>query len=496
MKVAGYIRVSTDSEGQKESPKNQEQLILDFLKEGQHDLFDFYIDIQTGTNDNREGLKNLITDAENNKFDVIVAKELSRLGRNVGLLYQLKKIAETKGIRIITLDGRVDTQDASKQAMFGLYAWMYENESQRTSERIKSVFRMKYKNGKFLGAHAPYGYTVHDGKLIMRDDYTVDVVRDIYSKYLEGWGHDKIARYLSNKQLPTPSTLLGKSNASLYWQGTSVKKILQNPHYVGDLVQGRETTLNVTNKKRVFVNEEDWIIVSNTHEAIISKELFEEAKQLLQAKARRGRGRTKAPKHFFTNLAYCSDCGQSMWYKSNRLGYICGTYARHGNIACTNHAIKEQSLTEVILSDLKAMHDKLNLPDLDAKVKQRINANEKKATKQLQAIDKQIQRQMDIKKNALQKFVSDDITKDDYDDLVTDVQNTLQHLETEKSELKKMMDESYSASRLSAIKGQLEKAVTFDTLTTEMLLRFIEKIEVKEDKGIKIYYKFAMVEGL
>lgn len=142
------------------------------------------------------------------------------------------------------------------------------------------------------------------------------------------------------------------------------------------------------------------------------------------------------------------------------------------------------------------MHDKLNLPDLDAKVKQRINANEKKATKQLQAIDKQIQKQMDIKKNALQNFVSDDITKDDYDDLVTDVQDTLQHLETEKSELKKMMDESHSVSRLSAIKEQLKKAVTFDTLTTEMLLRFIEKIEVKEDKGIKIYYKFAMVEGL
>lgn len=311
MKVAGYIRVSTDSEGQKESPKNQEQLILDFLEDGQHDLYDFYIDVQTGTNDNREGLKRLIADAENKKFDVIVAKELSRLCQNVGLTYQLKNIAETKDIHIITLDGRVDTRDASKQAMFGLYAWMHENESQRTSERIKSVFRMKYKNGKFLGSHAPYGYAVHDGKLIMREDYTVGVVRDIFSKYLEGWGHDKIARYLSNKLLPTPSTVLGKSNASLHWGGTSVKKILQNPHYVGDLVQG-----------------------------------------------------------------------------------------------------------------------------------------------------------------------------------------TLQHLETEKSELEKMMDESHSASRLSAIKGQLEKAVTFDTLTTEMLLRFIEKIEVKEDKSIKIYYKFAMVEGL
>lgn len=496
MKVAGYIRVSTDSEGQKESPENQKQLIFDFLKERDYDLFHFYTDVQTGTNDNREGLKNLIADAENNKFDVIVAKELSRLGRNVGLLYQLKKIAETKGIRIITLDGRVDTQDASKQAMFGLYAWMYENESQRTSERIKSVFQMKYKNGKFLGAHAPYGYTVRDGKLIIRDDYTVDVVRDIYSKYLEGWGHDKIARFLSNKQLPTPSTVLGKSNASKYWQGTSIKKILQNPHYVGDLVQGRETTLNVTNKKRVLLNEEDWVVMPNTHEPIISRELFEEAKHLLAMRARRGRGRTKAPKHLFTNIAYCSDCGKGMWYRSNRKGYICGTYARHGNIACTNHAVKEQNLIEAILNDLKAMYNKLNLPDLDAKVKQRINANEKKMTKQLQAIDKQVQKQMDLKKNALQKFVNDDITKDDYDDLVTYVQDTLQLLESEKRELKKMMDESHSVSKLSAIKEQLKNAVTFDTLTTEMLLRFIEKIEVKEDKSIKIYYKFAMVEGL
>ncbi|WP_254659939.1 recombinase family protein [Paenibacillus sp. KS1] len=378
MKVAGYVRVSTDSEGQKESPENQKQLILDFLKEGQHDLFDFYIDVQTGTNDNREGLKRLIEEAEHQKFDVIVAKELSRIGRNVGLLYQLKKIAETKGIRIITLDGLIDTQDASKQAMFGLYAWMYENESQRTSERIKSVFRMKYKYGKFLGAHAPYEYTVHDGKLIMRDDYTVDVVRDIYSKYLEGWGHDKIARYLSNKQLPTPSQVIGKSNASLYWQGTSVKKILQNPHYVGDLVQGREATLNVTNKKRVFLKEEDWVVVQNTHEPIILRKIFEEAKHLLAMRARRGHGGTKAQKHLFTNIAYCSDCGKGMWYRSNRKGYICGTYARHGNIACTNYAVKEQNLTEVILSDLKAMYDKLNLPDLDAKVKQRINANQKK----------------------------------------------------------------------------------------------------------------------
>jgi site-specific DNA recombinase len=115
MKVAGYIRVSTNKEGQKESPENQKRLILNFLEENQYDLYDFYTDVETGTTDNREGLKKLIRDAENKQFDIIVAKELSRLGRNVELLYQLKRIAETKGVRLITLDGRVDTQDLSKQ---------------------------------------------------------------------------------------------------------------------------------------------------------------------------------------------------------------------------------------------------------------------------------------------------------------------------------------------------------------------------------------------
>ena len=155
MKAVGYIRVSTGSDGQKESPENQRQLIANYLMEHGYDLAEFYIDIKTGTTDKRDGLKQLVKDAENGQFDVIVTKELSRLGRNVELLYSLKRLAETKGIRIITLDGQVDTADPTKSQMFGLYAWIYEGESQRSSDRIKSVFTMKQKQGKYLGTWAP-----------------------------------------------------------------------------------------------------------------------------------------------------------------------------------------------------------------------------------------------------------------------------------------------------------------------------------------------------
>ena len=329
MKVAGYIRLSTNKEGQKESAENQKHMIIDFISDNKFDLYDFYTDIQTGTTDNREGLKKLILDAANKEFDVIVAKELSRLGRNVELLYQLKRIAETKGARLITLDGKVDTHDLSKQAMFGLYAWIYESESQLNSDRIKSVYHMKQKNGKFLGSIAPFGYNVHERKLVLRNNFTVDVVRDIFDKFLEGWGHDIIARYLSKKGIPTPAQVVGKSNAGQYWQGSSVRKILQNPHYVGNLVQGRETAMNVTNKKRKENSEEDWIIVPNAHEPIILREVFIQAKSLLEQKAKRGRGKTRKILHLLSNIAYCSNCGNRMWYRANRKGYFCGTYAKH-----------------------------------------------------------------------------------------------------------------------------------------------------------------------
>lgn len=496
MRVAGYIRVSTNKVGQKESPENQKHMILDYITENQYDLYDFYTDVQTGTTDNREGLKSLIHDAENKEFDVIVAKELSRLGRNVELLYQLKRIAETKGVRLITLDGKVDTQDFSKQAMFGLYAWIYESESQRISDRIKSVFHMKYKNGKFLGSIPPYGYELKDKRLVIRDDYTVDIVRDIFNKYLDGWGHDKIARYLTNRDIPTPSQVVKKANAGVYWQGSTVKKILQNPHYVGDLVQGRETTLNVTNKTRKVNDQSEWIIISDVHEPIVSREMFEQVQSLLDQKAKRGRGGTRKRKHLFTNIAFCSECGKGLWYRANRKGYICGSYAKHGNKACTNHVIKEQQLKEIILDDLKRMAETLEHPDLESKIKKKVKATAKQNESRLQSIEKQIQKQMELKRNALQKFISEDLSKLDYDDFVNMVQEKIQQLEIEKAEIKKAIVEKQAAIKISEILEQLKGFLNFNTLTSEMLLRFVEKIEVTKSKDVKIYYKFAQVKGL
>lgn len=287
MKSAIYIRVSTNKEEQKQSLDNQKELFMNLLSEKGWDLYDIYLDIQSGTKTKkRPQLKRMIEDARMNKFDIILAKELSRLARNGQLSYEIKNLAENRGIHILTLDGAIDTLSGNTQ-MFGLYIWMYEQESQRISERVKTALRVRAKGGKFKGSIPPYGYYVEHGVLKIKDDFTPNIVRRIFNSYLSGMGFDSIARELLEKGIPTPSMVAGKRNASPLWHGSGVRIILENPHYIGNLVQQRETSINVTSEKRKKNDPSNFVIIEDTHEPIITKEDFNVVQQLIAARKRK-----------------------------------------------------------------------------------------------------------------------------------------------------------------------------------------------------------------
>ncbi|MEH7483332.1 recombinase family protein [Neobacillus drentensis] len=177
MKCAVYIRVSTDKEEQKASLSNQRELFLNYIQNKGWTVYDFYVDVESGTSaKGRPGLQQLIEDAEKRKFDVILAKELSRLARNGGLSYKIRDLAERNGIHIITLDNAINSLEGNIH-MFGLYAWVYETESQRTGERIKSALKTRARKGLFKCSIAPYGYDVLDGKLYVKEDESSHMVR-------------------------------------------------------------------------------------------------------------------------------------------------------------------------------------------------------------------------------------------------------------------------------------------------------------------------------
>ncbi|CAH1213205.1 hypothetical protein PAECIP111893_03647 [Paenibacillus plantiphilus] len=218
--------------------------------------------------------------------------------------------------------------------------------------------------------------------------------------YLEGKGFDAIARTLTREGCPTPAQVIGKKNAGLYWQGTSIKKILTNPHYVGELVQGRQTTVSVTSKVREEIPREMQIITENAHQALISREDFEAVQQYMKGRKRQ-QAKPKAKKHLFTNYLFCADCGK---------GYVCGNYYKHGKHVCSQHSVKEKELIEVILTDIRSSAEMLNENEIMGRLEVKTVQARKQAEKQMQLLQRRIEKMKEQKTGLIRLLASGTIT--------------------------------------------------------------------------------------
>ncbi|QQZ09068.1 recombinase family protein [Heyndrickxia vini] len=486
LRVAVIIRVSTTKEEQKTSLANQEKLFKQMIEEKGWILYDFYADVKSGTKYNRKGLDQLIQDAKDEKFDLILSKELSRLARNVPLSYKLKDIISKNNIHIKTLDGAIDTLNKN-QDNFGLYAWLYQKESQNTSDRIKQALRTNAKDGEFIGSLAPYGYYVKNKTLYIRNDNTPEIVRRIFREYIEGRGFDAIARNLYNEGIPTPSQISEKINASDKWHGSTIKKILMNPHYIGMLVQCRDTKPSVIDERKK-VQEKDYAIKENTHEAIVSPEIYWAAQDLIIS---RSRTRPQQEKHFFTNTIFCEDCGRGMHYKKNRKGYVCGNYNKHGEKACTPHYIKEDQIINVILNDLSKVSLQMKLEDKFDIIKRKINKKIANETKEIARAEREL---TTLKKDIIKltkDFSKRKIRPEAYKLTIKDIEEDINKIEKKKIELELKISNTKQKINIDKIQAEINDYIKFDQLTSELIHLLINRIEVKEYGDIKIYYRVS-----
>lgn len=475
LRCAVYARVSTEMETQKTSIDNQIDLFKNYAAEKDWEIVDIYTDKQSGTKRNRPGLKALINDAKAKKFDVILAKELSRLARNGRLSYELRDICILNGIDIVCLDNSINTLTGNVQN-FGLYAWIYENESTISSDRNKKAKQTKAKKGLFIGSNPPYGYYSDKGHLKIRDDITPSIVKRIFNEYLEGTGMDTIAKNFITEKIPTPSQIAKKKNASPLWHATTIKNMLNNRHYCGDLVQNRTETVAVTTAKRRNVEEDQFIIHENTHEPIISKETFMAVKKMLQTRTRTN---TAPKKHLFTNILFCEKCQKGMWYKANQKGYRCGGNIKYGDTFCENRkVIREKELKLIITEDLQKLFKAIKDEEFLKTLEKRLNNKKGLIKKEITKISNQATKLRSRKKDYLDMYADQIITREELMEYRKQVDQQIADIEKDKIKFQEQLDKCESEKFVIDLGQRLKEVSFLDDLTPQVLHSMVNKNNV------------------
>lgn len=308
--AAIYCRLSVEDkekEGvESESIQNQRALLLEYAQRRGWAVYDIYADEDySGLREDRPAFQRLLADAEQKKFSIILCKTQSRFTRNAGTAEKyLHSLFPLWQIRFVTVVDGVDTASHANKKARQINSLVNEWYSEELSENIRAVFRRKMEAGQFLGNYAPYGYRkdVHCRHRLVRDAQTAPVVEKIYDLYLSGLSCKMIGEWLTAQGIPTPSMVkrargedLGRRHTAVWSKGT-IRKILQNPVYLGHMVQGKEKKISFKEKKTREVPKKEWIVVEHTHEAIIKEEIFGEVKKRM---AERGRS-PRIPKEELT----------------------------------------------------------------------------------------------------------------------------------------------------------------------------------------------------
>lgn len=379
-KAALYCRLSKEDRekiatgDESESIRNQKLLLEEFAKEQGFVVYETYCDVDySGLDSQRPAFHRMIADAKKARFQVVLCKSQSRFTRDMeqveaylhGLFPQL-------GIRFMSVVDHADTALQGNKKARQINGLVNEWYCEDLSENIRSVLQRKREEGQYLGAFAPYGYEKDktDHHRLQIDEGAAEVVRQIYRWYLEGMGIQRIANALSEKGIVPPSvykkekypsfshSALEKSIKNGLWAASTVRKILQNPVYLGAVVQGKERKISYKSKKTVSLPQKDWIIVPHMHNPIIKEKDFLAVQQLMKEKRYDTKPSVKReyPSSALAGKVFCAYCGQRMYRTKGRNGiyyFYCPIFSKSKGTVCQHNTIREDILEQAVREKLK-----------------------------------------------------------------------------------------------------------------------------------------------
>ncbi|MFZ5968790.1 MAG: recombinase family protein [Bacillota bacterium] len=484
MRCAVYARVSTDMETQKTSIAHQINFFKKYVDDKGWELYKIYQDVESGRKvENRKGLLELLEDSKENRFEVILTKSISRFARNTLEGLQIIRGLKERNIRFVTIEDGFDSESYD-EFMFTLLLSIAQKESEKISERIHFGKICRARKGQYNGSNPPYGYQFDDQhEIVPAYDLSTLLVQEIYRMYLEGKGIYKIAKLFNEKGYLTPSQRAGKNNASGLWHQSTIRKILSNPIYVGDMVQNKTSTKNVLSGGRVKNSKDDLIHVKNSHTGIVTREVFEEVQKRLSRKAK---ARTKVQKRLFSNLLYCGICGSGLHFKKDKEIYICGKMNKMGKNMCTGVSIKEKEVKEIVIEDLRRVISENMQPQCFFE-KMDGECSRKSESKMLEGIKKEKNKLSNRKEKLFELLLESIISKDEYQSRINDVMTEEALLIKKEIEIARHMSEDRDALYKDCV--ELLRIREVDSLLLQTL---IQKIIIYHDKTIEIQYDFSI----
>ncbi len=382
--IAGlYYRLSQEDERQGESVSidNQRTILRKYAEERGFTIHDEYIDDGvSGTTFQRPEVQRLLDDAKTGVINTIIVKDLSRFGRNyIEVGQYVDYVFPAFGIRFIAIQDNVDTENRDSGAMEMMPIMNVFNEwhAANTSKKIRAVLKSNAREGKYHARKAPYGYVKSDTekKTPIVDEEAAAVVKRIFEMRASGLSPHKIADKLNEDKIPNPSKysfdkygIVGNRNHFNLWAFCAVNSILRNPTYLGHMAQQRWGSVSYKNHKRYKKDESEWIVVKNTHEPIITQELWDKVREVEKSVAQ-GRKTKRGYTHPLSGFLFCADCGGKM-----KLNYInqdgklyfnfnCGNHLRLGKSYCFSHFIRAKDIEAIVLDDIQTMAQRIVLDE-------------------------------------------------------------------------------------------------------------------------------------
>ena len=514
-RAAIYVRLSVeDSHTHSASIETQQMIIAQFLERNPDiQVYDTYIDNGTsGTTFHRPAFQKMLSDIEARLVNCVIVKDLSRLGRNtIDTGYYIEQYFRLRNIRFIAVNENFDTfapEDAHAGIIIPLRNMINEAYALDIGRKIKAQQRQAMKDGKFIGSRTPYGYlkAPDDCHQLIIDPVAAPVVQKIFQWASEGAGLNTItvrlndagylppSHYKNTQGIITHENLMGNGN----WNTRTVARILHSQVYTGDLVQGRTKKID---HRQVETSEMEWTVVHDTHEAIISHELFEAVQKKLDETAHHCKERevqTYSP-NILKGKIFCAYCGGSLHRHRNIrkksadvYNYYCLTNSRVGKKRCPGVLIREEILLDSLADMLQNALEtalgsySLSLVELPQQTAERTDLKEKIASRK-----QEIQRLNGLIRSLYENLIQGILSKEEYITYKGKYESRIQQLTEEVAHLEKglkALDKQIAQYR--ALKRDSDDLRENRELTAALIDRLIDRVEVSKDKQITVRYRF------